>query len=181
MHHKVASVIITQEATLVSPITQTTTLYSDPKRQRVDLSRQYRRQAYPYRIGSQKQVVLILRESNMSIGLLKYSWKISGAIRTARRQGAISGQESDYLKSKVSASDAASSTAALISARGTPDFLYAALYFSTLLWQSGEAAQCDANAKAGFKLAQFILSQESPAHESYWAAKLLRELYEPAT
>ena len=114
----------------------------------------------------------------MSIGLLKYSWKISGAIRTARRQGAISSQESDCLKSKVSASGAASSTAALISAQGAPDFLYAALYFSTLLWQSGEAAQCNAKAKAGFKLAQFVLSQESPEHEPYWAAKLLRELYE---
>jgi len=114
----------------------------------------------------------------MSIGLLKYSWKISGTIRTARRQGAISSQESDCLKSKVSASGAASRTAALINAKGAPDFLYAALYFSTLLWQSGEAAQCNAKAKAGFKLAQFVLSQESPAHEPYWAAKLLRELYE---
>ncbi len=37
---------------------------------------------------------------------------------------------------------------------------------------------CDADAKAGYKLAQFVLLQESPAHESYWAAKLLRELYD---
>ncbi len=114
----------------------------------------------------------------MSIGLLKYSWKISGAIRTAKRQGAISSQESDYLKSKITSSSAASSTAALISAQGAPDFLYAALYFSTLLWQSGEANGEIAEAKAGYKLAQYVLSQESPAHESCWAAKLLRELYD---
>ncbi len=114
----------------------------------------------------------------MSIGVLKYNWKISGTIRTARRQGAISRQESDYLKSMAKVSDFASSTATLINAKGAPDFLYAALYFSTLLWQSGEGAQCNAKAKAGYKLAQFVLSQESPAHEPYWAAKLLRELYE---
>ena len=114
----------------------------------------------------------------MSIGLLKYSWKISGAIRTARRQGALSMQESDYLKSMVTTSGAASSTAMLINAKGSPDFLYAALYFSTLLWQAGEANGEIAEAKAGYKLAQFVLSQESPAHESYWAAKLLRELYD---
>ena len=114
----------------------------------------------------------------MSIGLLKYSWKISGAIRTARRQGALSMQESDYLKSMVTTSGAASSTAMLINAEGSPDFLYAALYFSTLLWQSGEASGNIAEAKAGYKLAQFVLSQESPAHEPYWAAKLLRELYD---
>ena len=107
----------------------------------------------------------------MSIGLLKYSWKISATIRTAKRQGAISGQESDYLKSKVSASGAASRVAALINAKGAPDFLYAALYFSTLLWQSGEANGETAEANAGYKLAQFVLSQESPVHEPCWAAE----------
>ena len=114
----------------------------------------------------------------MSIGILKYSWKISATIRTAGRQCAISRQESEYLKSKVSASGAASRTAALINAKGAPDFLYAALYFSTLLWQSGEANGEIVEAEAGYKLAQFVLSQESPEHESCWAAKLLRELYE---
>ena len=114
----------------------------------------------------------------MSIGVLKYNWKISGTIRTARRQGAISKQESDYLKSMAKVSDFASSTATLINAKGAPDFLYAALYFSTLLWQSGEASGEIAEAKAGYKLAQYVLSQESPAHESCWAAKLLRELYD---
>jgi len=114
----------------------------------------------------------------MSIGLLKYSWKISSTIRTARRQSVISRQESDYLESKVSASGAASSTAALIGAKGAPDFLYAALYFATLLWQSGDANGKIAEAEAGHKLAQFVLSQETPVHESSWAAKLLRELYD---
>ncbi len=78
----------------------------------------------------------------------------------------------------ATASDSALSTVALIGAKGVPDILYAALYFSTLIWQSGEVDGCDADAKAGYKLAQFVLLQESPAHESYWAAKLLRELYD---
>ena len=111
----------------------------------------------------------------MSIGVLKYNWKISATIRKARRQRAISQHEADYLKAMAKASDSALSTMALIGAKGVPDFLYAALYFSTLIWQSGG---CDAEAKAGYKLATFVLSQESPAHESYWAAKLLRELYD---
>ena len=46
-----------------------------------------------------------------------------------------------------------------------------------MIWQSGEAAEDDAEARAGYNLAQFVLSQESPAHDSYWAAKLLREFY----
>ncbi len=114
----------------------------------------------------------------MSIGILKYNWKISATIRKARRQRAICQHEADYLKAMATVSDSASSTVALIRAKGVPDFLYATLYFSTLIWQSGEATGCDAEAKAGYKLATFILSQESPAHESYWAAKLLRKLYD---
>ncbi len=114
----------------------------------------------------------------MSIGILKYNWKISATIRKARRQRAICQHEADYLKAMVTASDSASSTVALIGAKRIPDFLYAALYFSTLIWQSNEAAGRDADAIAGYKLATFVLSQESPAHESYWAAKLLRELYD---
>ncbi len=114
----------------------------------------------------------------MSIGILKYNWKISAMIRKARRQRAICQHEADYLKAMVTASDCASSTVALIGAKGVPDFLYAALYFSTSIWHSGEAAGCDAGAKAGYKLATFVLSQESLVHERYWAAKLLRELYD---
>jgi uncharacterized protein YdbL (DUF1318 family) len=114
----------------------------------------------------------------MSIGVLKYNWMISSTIHKAKGQGVISEQEAGYLKAMAATSHSASSTLALISARGAPDFLYAALYFSTSVWQSGEAAGCDAKAKAGYRLAGFVLSQESPAHEAYWAAKLLRELYE---
>jgi len=54
---------------------------------------------------------------------------------------------------------------------------HAGLHFSTMIWQSGEAADRDAEARAGYKLAQFMLSIESPSHDSYWAAKLLREFY----
>ena len=114
----------------------------------------------------------------MSIGVLKYNWKITRTIRKAKRQGAISQGEADYLKAMAAASDFASSTIGLISAKGAPDFLYAALYFSTLVWQSREAAGCDAKAESGYKLARFVLTQESPAHESFWATKLLRELYD---
>jgi hypothetical protein len=114
----------------------------------------------------------------MSMGVLQYNWKITATIRKARILGAVSQHEADYLDAMATASGASSSTIAIIAAKGAPDFLYAALYFSTLLWQSGEAAGCDARAKAGYKLAQFVLSQESPAHEPHWAAKLLRELYD---
>jgi len=114
----------------------------------------------------------------MSIGVLQYNWRISATIRKARIRGAISQHEADYLNSMATASSAASSTLALANAGGTPDFLYAALYFSTLLWQSSEADGRDAEAMAGYKLAQFFLSQEAPAHEPYWAAKLLREFYD---
>ena len=114
----------------------------------------------------------------MSIGVLQYNWKITATIRKARILGAVSQHEADYLDAMATASSAASSTIALVSTRGAPDFLYAALYFSTSLWQSGEADGRDAEAKAGYKLAQFILSQESPAHEPHWAAKLLREFYD---
>ena len=72
----------------------------------------------------------------------------------------------------------AASTMGLIAAQGAPDFLYAALNFSTMIWQSGEAAGNEMEASAGYRLATFLLSQESPEHDSFWAAKLLRELYE---
>jgi hypothetical protein len=114
----------------------------------------------------------------MSIAVLKYNWEITRTIRNARRQGAISQHEADYLKAMAAVSGSAASTKALLSAKGAPDFLYAALYFSTLLWQSSEATGRDAEAQAGYKLARFVLTQESPAHEPLWAAKLLRELYD---
>ena len=72
----------------------------------------------------------------------------------------------------------AASTRALIGAQGAPDFLYAGLHFSTLIWYSGEAAGCDTKARAGYKFAQFLLSQESSEHDPHWAATLLRDFYE---
>ncbi len=114
----------------------------------------------------------------MSIEATKYNWKIFTTIRKAKRHGAISQHEADYLKAMAAVSGSAASTMALLSAKGAPDFLYAALYFSTLIWQSSEATGRDAEAQAGYKLARFVLTQESPAHEPLWAAKLLRELYD---
>ncbi len=114
----------------------------------------------------------------MTIVVLKYKLMITGLIRKAKKRGAITQHEADYLFSMAQNSFPAASTTALVSNKGAPDFLYAALYFSTMIWQSGEAAENDVKARAGYKLAQFVLSQESPAHDSYWAAKLLREFYD---
>ncbi len=114
----------------------------------------------------------------MTISVLKYTWKIASTIRDAKRQGAISQREADYLHKMVENSSPASSTSTLVIEKGVPDFLYAALYFSTLIWMSGEAAERDADAQAGYKLALFALRNELPAHDPYWAAKLLRELYD---
>jgi hypothetical protein len=121
---------------------------------------------------------MTLWESRMTISVLKYTWKITSTIRDARRQGIISQHEADYLHSMVEDSLPASSTSALVIEKGVPDFLYAALYFSTLIWMSGESDERDADAQAGFKLAHFALRKELPAHDPYWAAKLLQELYD---
>ena len=114
----------------------------------------------------------------MALGILQYNWKIDSTIRRAEKLGAISTSEHDYLCAMVEESVPASSTAALINANGVPDYLYAALYFSTLIWQSGKVADRDDEAQAGHKLATFVLHDESPAHDPYWAAKLLRSLYD---
>ncbi len=116
------------------------------------------------------------REPSMTISVLKYTWKITSTIRDAKRRGAISQCEADYLLRMVENSPPASSTSALVIEQGVPDFLYAALYFSTLIWVSGDADERDADAQAGYKLALFALRKEAPAHEPYWAAKLLQEL-----
>ena len=100
---------------------------------------------------------------------------IPGLIRSARRAGAITGSEADFLLQMAQDSFPAASTESLVSHKGAPDFLYAALYFSTLIWQLGNAAENDVEARAGYRLARFVLSQESPAHDSYWAAKLLQQ------
>ncbi len=114
----------------------------------------------------------------MTISVLKYICKITSTIRDARKLGAISQHEADYLHRMVENSSPAASTSTLVIEKGVPDFLYAALYFSTLIWMSGEAAERDADAQAGYKLAHFALRKELPAHDPYWAAKLLQELYD---
>ena len=114
----------------------------------------------------------------MSISILKYTWKITSTIRDAKRQGALSQCDADYLLRMAENSSPASSTSTLVIEKGVPDFLYAALYFSTLIWASGKACGRDADAQAGYKLALFALRKEAPGHDPYWAAKLLRELYD---
>ena len=100
---------------------------------------------------------------------------IPALIRSARRGRVITQSESDLLIDVAADSFPAESTKALVNHNGAPDFLYTALYFSTLVWQLGNAAENDVEARAGYRLAQFALSQESPAHDSFWAAKLLQE------
>ena len=114
----------------------------------------------------------------MTIVVLKYTLMITGLIRKANRRGAITQHKADYLFSMAQNSFPAASTMALVSNKGAPDFLYAALYFSTMIWQSGDAAESDLRARAGYTLARFVLSQESPGYDSFWATKLLRELYD---
>ena len=114
----------------------------------------------------------------MALGIMQYNWRITNTIRQAEKQGAISQYEFDYLDAMAEESVPAAATAALINAKGVPDFLYAALFFSTLIWQSGEVAGRDGDAQAGYKLATFVLHKESPEHDPFWAANLLRGLYD---
>ncbi len=90
----------------------------------------------------------------------------------------ISRDEADYLRSMAQNSIPASSTRGLVGEKGAPDFQYAALHFSTMIWQAGDAAEDDAKARAGYMLARYVLSQESPGHDIFWASKLLREFYD---
>ena len=117
----------------------------------------------------------------MAMLILKYTLMIKTSIRNALKSGAISTHEAEYLHSMAKSSDTTTSTVALINDRGAPDFLYAALYFSTNIWALGEAVGRDADACAGYKFAQFLLSQEAPAHQPCWAARLLREFYDAHT
>ena len=114
----------------------------------------------------------------MTILVLNYTLSITRLIRKAKKKGAIAQHEADYLISMAQNSLPAASTKALVNGKGAPDFLYAALYFSTMIWQLGDAADSDIKARSGYMLAQFVLSQESPGHDSYWSAKLLREFYD---
>ena len=117
----------------------------------------------------------------MAMLILKYTLMIKTSIRNALKSGAISTHEAEYLNRMAKSSDTTTSTVALINDRGAPDFLYAALYFSTNIWALGEAVGRDADACAGYKFAQFLLSQEAPAHQPCWAARLLREFYDAHT
>ena len=99
-------------------------------------------------------------------------------IQKASRCGVISVAEADYLRAMAQNSIPASSTRGLVGDKGAPDFQYAALHFSTMIWQAGDAAEDDAKARAGYMLAQFVLSQESPGHDIFWATKLLRDFYD---
>lgn len=111
----------------------------------------------------------------MTTVVRSYTAMIPGLIRSARQLGAITRPETAFLLRMTQEGFVAASTKTLVSDKGAPDFLYAALYFSTLIWQVGNAAENDVEARAGYRLARFVLSQESPAHDSYWAAKLLQE------
>ena len=117
-------------------------------------------------------------ESSLTIAVLNYTLMLTRLIPKARKRGAISQDEADYLRSMTQYSLPAESTRELVGHKGAPDFLYAALYFSTMIWQSGDAAENYVKARAGYRLAQFVLSQESPGYDSFWATKLLRELYD---
>ena len=114
----------------------------------------------------------------MSVVLPEYRSKITGSIRAAQRQGAVTKREADCLCSMAVNSFSAASTTALIQREGAPDYLYASLYFATLVWQSGDADKRKTQAKAGQKLAGFILSEEKHAHDACWASNLLREFYD---
>jgi hypothetical protein len=75
----------------------------------------------------------------MSVVLTKYQSKITGSIRAAQTHGAVTKREADCLCSMAINSFPAASTTALIHRDGAPDYLYASLYFATLVWQSGDA------------------------------------------
>jgi hypothetical protein len=115
--------------------------------------------------------------SAMTLFVLDYTLLINRLIREAERCGAISLQEAEFLLAAAQNSAPAESTRALVSGDCSPDFPYAALYFSTLVWQQAEAAETEFEARAAYELAQFVLWQQYPKHDTYWSTKLLRELF----
>jgi hypothetical protein len=114
----------------------------------------------------------------MSVVLKKHRSKITDSIRAAQLHGAVTKREADCLCSMAINSFPAAATTTLIHEGGAPDYLYASLYFATLVWQSGDADERETQAKAGQKLSRFILSQEKPTHDACWASTLLREFYD---
>ena len=131
-----------------------------------------------YRKRKEVRREAIGHKAALTIAVLNYTLLITRLILKARKHGVITRHEADYLGSMAQNSVPAASTRALVNSKGAPDFLYAALHFSTMIWQSGDADECDVRARAGYTLAQFVLSQESPGYDSSWATKLLRELYD---
>lgn len=113
----------------------------------------------------------------MTDASIHFNFMITNLIAKAKNFGDITQQEADYLVSMAQDSPAAISTKALLSQKGAPDFSYAALHFSTMVWKRGDADEDDVHARAGYMLAQFVLTQELHENDTYWAAKLLREIY----
>ena len=103
---------------------------------------------------------------------------MNGLIRRARWQGAITQEEASVLYAMVTESDPASATKAFMLEKGAPDRLYAALYFTTLIWQSNAAKGDQVKSSAGFKLAQHIIAQEYPGDDPRWSEQLFREFFE---
>ena len=114
----------------------------------------------------------------MTVVVPKFRAKITSSIRAAHAEGEITRRECDCLCLMASNSFPAASTSALINDGGAPDYLYTELYFATLVWQSGDAAERVTQAAAGQKLSRFILSRQLPDHDPCWASKLLREFYD---
>ena len=114
----------------------------------------------------------------MAVVVPTFRAKITSSIRAAQKDGAVTEREGDCLVLMAKISFAAASTTALINDRGAPDYLYAELYFATLVWQSGDASRRCTQARAGQKLSRFILSQAEPDHDPCWASNLLRDFYD---
>ena len=106
-----------------------------------------------------------------------FTTKITDLINQAKKFGDITTQEADLLLDMAEDSPAALSTQTLLSKNEAPNFNYAALHFASKVWRTGDSAEDDVIARAGYMLAQFVMTQELHESDPYWAAKLLREIY----
>ena len=113
----------------------------------------------------------------MAVTDFDFRIRIKNSIKAARARGRLSHVEAKRLYAVVQESDAAAETLELIRSEGTPDYLYSALYFTTRIWQLGEAAGCDIMSQAGYNLARFLLAHEAPHDDPHWAEQLLQEFY----
>lgn len=114
----------------------------------------------------------------MAVTDFNFRIRIKNSITAARKRGRLSHVEAKRLYAVLQDSDAATETLELIHSEGTPDYLYTALYFTTRIWQLGEASGCDIMSQAGYNLARFLLAHEAPQDDPHWAAQLLHEFYE---